>query len=1318
MIRTFAIVALLLGVGVASAQLPADSPERPVLLGQRASLTERVEELVKDARYATAIQMLEERLKVEEKLFGKNGYELATTWNQLGRLALELKKYGDAAKHWAEEAKLTESKFGEKHWRTRTIRATFSQAETLAKLDAAGLEKWDSLRATARQAAALLGEGKLAEAIAILEQTAADSQALLGEGSVQHLDSLQTLGILFSQAGKPEKSVEYFEKLVALDEKLFPEGHPNTTVNRQYLGTAYRLAGDPKKAEVLLSQSIVEAKKFFKDGDFAAVVLFRFIREMSQFYAARGENEKAKKLTFESLEFAEKTIPNSEAHLFALVDASHLASTDFDFVKSENWLRSAYLLAEKLYGPKCPQQAAILGRAAELHSMMGRYFVALEEVERAISWLEASQPPEPLKLLTCQTVQALIYQDLRKGSEAVVLYRKLLEVYEKAYGEESAETLPYRRGLSNALLDTGDFAGAEASAKKVFEITKKIDPQSISAATSMIQMATMYMGVGEYRLAEPLIVQARDLLKKILGESHPVTASAEGALGNLYLEMGDYRRAELLLRNAVEVNRKALGDHPLTAKTLTNLGKYYARMGIPEKAYVYLLDSLRISKSKYPAGHPSTINELNYLGHLYAEAGRFAEAESLYGEAAASAEKAGAGYIAMLAQALTNHAYSLTALKKWPEAEKEYTKAHELWLAYQKANPAKKPPLGFATTLTGLAALHCKFDRMEEADKAIRKALEITLFAVGPSHPDTAQALVNMARLQLASKNPAAAASIAEEAIAIHRKLHSQILGFAIESEMYAASRGYRDAVALRLHIALQNPNEAKNVEGAYLASLRKNGSILDAMCQYRELERNTKPDGELTGMLRDFRATKQRLADATLNPTSQDNRAELQKLIDRSQSLQSKIHRRFSEVHPPAYAEIELQDIRAKVPRGSALVEYVRLDLQQMRPGDRTPETIHQYAAFVIPADAKEPIRFFDLGKAEEIDDTVKALGEQLQSFPPEEEDRKEKQFKRVAAKLHQLLIAPLEPALKGADSLIISPDGAINHVPFAALVNSDGKYLIETHRLRLVTGGRDLLRLPANVKGTGVAVFADPDYDADASNRGTVEPFRNGWKRLENTRKEANAIEAALKGGQFGEVRVYLGSDATEEQVKRLHSPRILHLATHGTFVQRSKSFTEADLRSSSTRQMAVLNPLLRSAIILAGANRLAPLGQIIDDGMLTADEVAFLDLGGTELVVLSACESGLGEVESGEGVVGLRRAFFHAGVRSVVATLYPVPDKETAELMTAFYKGLAAGKGKSSALRDAQLAALNSRRGNDGKHPAHPLFWAGFVLIGEGE
>jgi CHAT domain-containing protein len=230
-------------------------------------------------------------------------------------------------------------------------------------------------------------------------------------------------------------------------------------------------------------------------------------------------------------------------------------------------------------------------------------------------------------------------------------------------------------------------------------------------------------------------------------------------------------------------------------------------------------------------------------------------------------------------------------------------------------------------------------------------------------------------------------------------------------------------------------------------------------------------------------------------------------------------------------------------------------------------------------------------------------------------------------------------------------------------------------------------------------------------------------GWRALPGAAAEAGDIQKALTGGAYGPVKAYVGADALEEVLKGLPAPRVLHLATHGFALDREqdKEAAEPDPNRAGAgwargRLKRMDNPLLRSGIVLAGANAVGQKDTPAqaEDGWVTAEEVALLDLRGCELVVLSACQTGLGEVRSGEGVYGLRRAFLYAGARSLVTSLFEVPDRETRTLMARFYGGLAAGRGRLEALHGAQRELLRQRRQDRGA--AHPFFWASFVLVGD--
>jgi CHAT domain-containing protein len=204
-----------------------------------------------------------------------------------------------------------------------------------------------------------------------------------------------------------------------------------------------------------------------------------------------------------------------------------------------------------------------------------------------------------------------------------------------------------------------------------------------------------------------------------------------------------------------------------------------------------------------------------------------------------------------------------------------------------------------------------------------------------------------------------------------------------------------------------------------------------------------------------------------------------------------------------------------------------------------------------------------------------------------------------------------------------------------------------------------------------------------------------------LVGARQEAEAIKSS-----FPDADILTGLQATESAIKQIAAPRLLHIATHGFFLDDDAGKAVSGTRAINAKAK-IDNPLLRSGLALASAN--VSRGSN-DDGILTALEASNLDLWGTKLVTLSACDTGVGEVRNGEGVYGLRRAFMLAGTESLVMTLWPVSDQVTRELMNVYYAGLKSGRGRGEALRHVQLSML--RR----KDRHHPFYWAGFIQSGE--
>jgi CHAT domain-containing protein len=385
--------------------------------------------------------------------------------------------------------------------------------------------------------------------------------------------------------------------------------------------------------------------------------------------------------------------------------------------------------------------------------------------------------------------------------------------------------------------------------------------------------------------------------------------------------------------------------------------------------------------------------------------------------------------------------------------------------------------------------------------------------------------------------------------------------------------------------------------------------------------------------------------------------------------------------------------------------------------------------------------VSWVDLGDAVAINDDVDELRRALRN--PSSTN-----VKQLGKALYEKVMHPILPLLGKTHRLFLSPDGDLNLIPFGALVDEQERYLVETYSITYLTSGRDLLRLQVHtVSKQGPVVFANPLFEqvgdpgdfgkqtapvVDSGSRGRPPPrdLRNvRFKPLPGTAQEAKALGDVLSG-----VKLWTGAQATEAALKQVSGPSILHIATHGFFLpDQAQAFGESarGIIVSTQTQTGGENPLLRSGLALAGVNQHQ--SGAGEDGVLTALEATGLDLWGTKQVVLSACETGLGEVKNGEGVYGLRRALVLAGSESQVMSLWAVSDAATRDLMADYYKRLQAGEGRTEALRQVQLTMIKSaaptapsaqqrdvgieqRQKTPLEDRSHPFYWASFIQSGE--
>lgn len=440
----------------------------------------------------------------------------------------------------------------------------------------------------------------------------------------------------------------------------------------------------------------------------------------------------------------------------------------------------------------------------------------------------------------------------------------------------------------------------------------------------------------------------------------------------------------------------------------------------------------------------------------------------------------------------------------------------------------------------------------------------------------------------------------------------------------------------------------------------------------------------------------------------------------------------------------VTLQTISKDLPKKNVLVEFVVLcdsieAAEILEEYSDNPQMLleyqpyFRYVAFVLSAENPENVQMIQIGGRDRINKMIanfrsSIIGEReernLELISSHKNDKNKQNSRESGIALRKAVFDPLVKNIGDCQHIFISPDGDLTRLPFEILPTDDGQQLIDNYSISYLSSGKDILRFgfKTDRQATDAIVIADPDFDyglgqhssaidkeLNSSGRQSrdLDLEKLEFKRLDGTRQEGIEI-ASLLG-----VEPWLAKEAVKEKLESITSPLILHIATHGFFVEdQPETFHQEQLLSA--RKLPITkqeNPLLRSGLALAGANwknkQFRPPSEV-GNGILTAEEVSNLDLSETELVVLSACETGLGDVQTGEGVFGLRRAFVLAGAKTLVMSLWKVPDQQTQELMTEFYRRLFWGEGRGEALRNVQLEMRK-------KYP-DPYYWGAFICQGE--
>ncbi len=949
-------------------------------------------------------------------------------------------------------------------------------------------------------------------------------------------------------------------------------------------------------------------------------------------------------------------------------------------------------------------------------------------------WLCSSAQAQTLKELLDR---ADSLSNVDKYDSAIILTEQALKKAESQLGEPDTTYALILHRLSLYQDNQADYDSALSLAQRALAIRERVlGPDHADVGRSLNSLGVFYAHQGRYTKAVSFHIRALTILEKSLGMNHPSVAITAQYLANDYAEQGRYALAEPLFKRVLIIRERSLGTDDLqVAITLNNLGSLYGIQGRYIEAEPLLKRSLAIKEKTLGMNHTRVAISLESLADLYRAQGKYTEAEPLLKRALAIREKALGPDHPYIGQALDNLAVLDTDLGRFTEAESLLTRA---LLICEKSLGHIHPET--ARSLKNLANLWRDQNKYVKADSLYREALTINEKTLGLNHPYTADMLHDQALLLRNMKDFIGSKKSAQRACSIRRTNFRDGSCVLSEKDALTYSKFMRDEANLYISILLDSKDTSLNCRKEIADVIfSTKGQVSDGIfarhkTQVYEKNPNLKV---LSDSLRNARFKLANLyVEGPGEQNTEDYRQKLIKASEEKERLEAELARQSADFRRESELwEINVPKVVSALPAKSVLVEYIKYDRLKT-----TKETEPHYLLTV--ADTKGEIFISDLGSSDQIDSLVTIYRSHFKDIStrggsPFLKDLQD--YRRIAGKLYERIWKPVEDKLPDADLVFIAPDGALNLVSFAGLTDGVGKYLIESYPIQYLSSGRDLIRLREEIKlGRGLFALGDPDFDASASARlasagvpaetrgsGTsFETLRNVRSACEDlgkirvlplpgSRQEIEKIALAWKERTKDSCWVLLGANASEENFKR-NAPgkKVVHMATHGYYAPYQR---EASLRKYGMSETFVgENPLLLSGLFLAGANLhgvgAESLG--VEDGILTAEEVTGMDLEGTKWVVLSACESGLGEVKSGEGVYGLRRAFQMAGARTVISALWPVSDKTTSEMMSYLYDY----KETNLALAMQSLAKKNLEGLRRKNQPDHPYLWAAFIALGD--
>jgi CHAT domain-containing protein len=875
-----------------------------------------------------------------------------------------------------------------------------------------------------------------------------------------------------------------------------------------------------------------------------------------------------------------------------------------------------------------------------------------------------------------------------------------LDIVQRHWGKNSLQYAHTIEKLGLVALENDNYEAAENFLRSANGLYEKLEgKKSLSYAQNLLYEGQLFAAQGYFTAAEALYRQARFILKKSANKNDLVYSKLLLLTGELYAQLHNYVEALEQFNELIALNQKLYGaEHPFISKAHFHLGKIFLQSGYLANAQPHVFAAYQGFVKYYGANHLKTLLAKSVVAAYYNRNKQFAKSDSVYTE-------------------------TLQALEFY----------------------ADDKHIQHAKVESGLASLYYNMGQYENAIDMHQRSLEVIKEFVENSHPFYIQTINDLSFLDWASGKNLQADRLFEESTTNYINQFNRYFAFLSEQEkgfFYHDIRLFFDKYnSYILSRAKQKPSLICQMYDNQLATK----ALLFHTTQEIRKQVMQSNDKSLQGKYANWVQMKEHLSKLyklVEEDDSEENRDLLDSLEERATDLEKEISLRIElgkNKKGTGLQEYTWKDIQKVLKPEEAAVEIIRVQEFVSDSGGRFTEKVHYVALIITPETKKHP----DLIRLEN--------GKQLETKYLKYY-RNSIQHKITDQFSYLMFWKPIKESkhLKNSKKLYISCDGVFNQINLNTLIHPETQQAVfDEMDIHLLTNTKDIIRLKTEAKQTNqqqTILFGYPDYyksDIASLQQKNVAAGKSGETRhvihhttrghhdfkdisrggkiveLPGTKQEVEEVSRIFKDSQQ-EAKVYLGEKANETELKSLDNPAVLHIATHGFFMPDLDAKSDSTLSDSLVFESFTENPLTRSGIMLVGAGHAysdetlereflaVQNAEKFEDGILTAYEAMNINLMNTDLVILSACETGLGEVKNGEGVYGLQRSLQTAGAKSVVMSLWKVSDQATKELMVNFYGEWVKTHDKRQAFRSAQAKLRQSF--------PDPIYWGAFVMVGE--